>query len=148
MLCCPTGDDQLGVRLHAKEGLFVVRIWFYLSSHCTNSQLKCSVFMLSPRVFFVSWLFQCTCSGSLHRNWASATIQGNDLKRHWGWAAAAGCSEPTCSPPQVLSLSLSDLSAVTHLIVSATNLNNKQVKSVNFLLLSVYDSVSKSSFCL
>lgn len=94
-----------------------------LSPRCLNPQPVPISFLF----LYFPW-FQCQCSGSLPWYWASATIQGKESSAGspgWVWAAVVSYLPPAA--PQILILTLSDLSAVSHLVVSASNLNGKQV---------------------
>lgn len=51
----------------------------------------------------------------------------NPLQEAPGECELLSSLTPLLLPPQVLILTLSDLSAVSHLVVSASNLNGKQV---------------------
>lgn len=130
---CLTGDDQLGVRLRAQERFFMVRIWLppllfsintllssfihgksssYSSVHAVDLSMETE--LLPP--YKVIILSRYSVQFSLSCCWLLLTVRLS---------------------PQVLILSLSDLSSVTHLVVSASNLNGKQVLETSSPLLSV-----------
>lgn len=112
---CLAGDVQLGVRLRSEERLFLVRwrpacrrpVFRSCFSSLSFSSVRTRKISLKEPNFY------------LHTRWVYRKSSPFDLQRSSFFTAFFRS--------QILILSLRDLSAFSHLVVSASNINGKQV---------------------